>query len=110
MTDDIRDRVQRFERILTGIAAAKPEGATITSDDEARAAAVVAGVERYEAAQRGARVRLPPPAVATSGAPDEPARAATPKRRRRRRAAATTATAPRPRGRPRKEPPAPAEG
>ena len=84
MLDEIRDRVARFERALTAIAAHKPAGSHMTTEDEERAAWVADAVERFEARQKLARVKLPSPVV-VMGAPDAPAAPRRPRRKRKAR-------------------------
>jgi hypothetical protein len=109
--NEMRERVARFERALVAIAAHKPDGALLTTEDDDRAAWVADAVARYEERQRAARVKLPSPAVVMAGAPGEvPTKRPRRPRRRRSSKVATAATTPRPRGRPRKAPPAAPEG
>jgi hypothetical protein len=94
---EMRERVARFERALVAIAAQKPDGALLTTEDEDRAAWVADAVSRYEAQQRTVRPRTPP-------SPEEvPAKRPRRPRRRRSSKAATAAPGPKRRpGRPRK--------
>src|SRR5690349_9817014 len=107
MLENVKERSARFEHALLVIVAMKPEGEQITEADYERAATVARMVERFESEQAAARVRLPSPAVVTSGAPGAPA--PRPKRAyRRRKPRAAPESAPK-RGRPKSATP-PAEG